>query len=67
VRVAQLESEARLGTRMLIQNFSAQTVDLSWATHAPLLAIVDAKSNVYVYEVFTPLRVSVFIFSCFFC
>ncbi len=57
VRVVQLEPEARLGSRMLIQGFVAPTVDLAWATHASLLAVVDARCNLYVYHVALPLTV----------
>ncbi|KAI6218910.1 Ge1-WD40 domain-containing protein [Aphelenchoides besseyi] len=47
VRVMELESRAR----HLIKDFRARVVDLAWAPHAPLLAVLDAKGNLYVYQV----------------
>lgn len=43
IRVMERESR----TRSLIKDFRSDPVDLLWASHAPLLAVVDQKFNVY--------------------
>lgn len=40
-----MERETR--TRHLIKDFRADPVDLLWANHAPLLAVLDTKGSVY--------------------
>ena len=45
--VRVMERETR--TRHLIKDFRTRVVDLAWAAHAPLLAVLDAKSSVYLY------------------
>ncbi|KAI1711168.1 WD40 region of ge1, enhancer of mRNA-decapping protein domain-containing protein [Ditylenchus destructor] len=47
IRVMERETRAR----HLIKDFRHPTVDLQWATHAPLLAVLDANANLYVYHV----------------
>lgn len=43
IRVMERESR----TRSLIKDFRADPVDLLWASHAPLLAVLDQKGNIY--------------------
>ncbi|KAI6174914.1 Ge1-WD40 domain-containing protein [Aphelenchoides bicaudatus] len=50
IRVMNRESR----TRTLIKDFRADPVDLLWASHAPLLAVLDQKNNVYVYHMGGP-------------
>lgn len=40
-----MERETR--TRHLIKDFRSDPVDLLWANHAPLLAVLDTKGSVY--------------------
>lgn len=47
--VRVLERDQRF--RHLIKDFQHPTVDLQWATHAPLLAVLDANTNIYIYMV----------------
>ncbi|MFH4974918.1 hypothetical protein AB6A40_001627 [Gnathostoma spinigerum] len=47
--VRVLEKETR--NRHLIKGFAFPTADLQWAPHAPLLAVLDTKANLYVYNV----------------
>ncbi|KAL7073930.1 hypothetical protein ACQ4LE_006853 [Meloidogyne hapla] len=47
--VRVLEREQRF--RHLIKDFQHPTVDLQWAIHAPLLAVLDSNANIYIYMV----------------
>uniref|UniRef100_A0A0M3JQX1 Ge1_WD40 domain-containing protein n=1 Tax=Anisakis simplex TaxID=6269 RepID=A0A0M3JQX1_ANISI len=47
--VRVLEKETR--NRHLIKGFTHPTADLQWASHAPLLAVLDSNANLYVYHV----------------
>ncbi|KAI6207213.1 Ge1-WD40 domain-containing protein [Aphelenchoides fujianensis] len=47
IRVMERESR----TRHLIKDFRARIVDVAWAQHAYLLAVLDAKGSLYIYKV----------------
>uniref|UniRef100_A0A914HN05 Enhancer of mRNA-decapping protein 4 WD40 repeat region domain-containing protein n=1 Tax=Globodera rostochiensis TaxID=31243 RepID=A0A914HN05_GLORO len=46
VRVMERESR----NRQLIKDFRHPIVDLQWAVHVPLLAVLDANANLYIYS-----------------
>ncbi|KAL3072811.1 hypothetical protein niasHS_017785 [Heterodera schachtii] len=47
VRVMDCESHVR----QLIKDFRQPVVDLQWASHVPLLAVLDTNANLYIYSV----------------
>ncbi|KAH7701546.1 Protein Y44E3A.6 a [Aphelenchoides avenae] len=47
VRVLERENRAR----HLIKDFRNSVIDLQWALHAPILAVLDANANLYLYQV----------------
>lgn len=44
-----LERENR--ARHLIKDFRHSVIDLQWALHAPILAVLDSNANLYLYQV----------------